>query len=95
MSIQAAPARITEQVVAGGVLAKLAFFSVMLALGPIGTFYGVKWYVTEDTNLAAIAAIVVANIILVGYILVAINEDKQDQLQTQQAKEKMETRKTK
>jgi vacuolar ATPase assembly integral membrane protein VMA21 len=47
-----------------------------------------------DTNIAAIGAIVVANLVLVGYILVAINEDKQDQLQSEQAKEKLETRKT-
>ncbi|KZT62916.1 hypothetical protein CALCODRAFT_513805 [Calocera cornea HHB12733] len=94
MSIQAASARIAEHTVIGGVLAKLALFSLMLALGPISTFYGVKWYITEDTNLAAIGAIVVANLILVAYILVAINEDKEDQRQLQQAKEKLETRKT-
>ncbi|EJU06231.1 hypothetical protein DACRYDRAFT_103176 [Dacryopinax primogenitus] len=94
MSVQAAPARIVEQTVIGGVLAKLALFSLMLAVGPIGTYFGMTWYITKDTNIAAIAAIVVANLVLVGYIMVAIAEDMQDQLQTQQAKEKLEVRKT-
>ncbi|PVG03504.1 hypothetical protein CPB86DRAFT_748768 [Serendipita vermifera] len=78
MSEQVAAAKLSDQVEQGGVLAKLLTFSLLLAVVPISTFFGTQWYITPgNTIYPAIAAVVSANIILVGYVIVAIREDSQ------------------
>ncbi|WWD22525.1 hypothetical protein CI109_107018 [Kwoniella shandongensis] len=75
------------------VLFKLILFTVLMAVVPIGTYFGTlkfngKWsfflslrttatsnYSHRSTTISAIAAIVAANIILVGYVVVAFRED--------------------
>ncbi|KAI9618846.1 hypothetical protein H4Q26_012100 [Puccinia striiformis f. sp. tritici PST-130] len=60
---------------------KLGIVSVSMAILPIGTYFGTLGHVFEETNTtaAAISAIVVTNIILIGYILTALFETDDDQ----------------
>ncbi|CAG8630322.1 1088_t:CDS:2 [Acaulospora colombiana] len=70
MSEQVAAAKLSNQVEQGGVLAKLLAFSFLLAVVPISAYFGTQWYITP-------AAVLSANLILVGYVIVAVREDSQ------------------
>nr|XP_018266713.1 uncharacterized protein I303_00688 [Kwoniella dejecticola CBS 10117]OBR88871.1 hypothetical protein I303_00688 [Kwoniella dejecticola CBS 10117] len=59
------------------VLYKLIIFAVAMAVVPIGTYYFVLSYTKGNTIASAIAAIITANLVLVGYIIVAWLEDSQ------------------
>ncbi|GAA5851304.1 hypothetical protein JCM8547_004202 [Rhodosporidiobolus lusitaniae] len=62
-----------------GVLAKLGAFTLAMVLLPIGTYYASRDFVfSGDTTFSAIAAVTVANIILVGFIYIAFREDQLD-----------------
>ncbi|WVQ62661.1 uncharacterized protein L199_000808 [Kwoniella botswanensis] len=54
------------------VLYKLIIFAVLMAVAPIGTYFTVLTYFTKGNTIAsAIAAIIAANLVLIGYIVVA------------------------
>ncbi|RSH81456.1 vacuolar ATPase assembly integral membrane protein vma21 [Saitozyma podzolica] len=58
------------------VLYKLIIFALLMAIAPIGTYFSSLNYLWEgSTTLAAISAVVAANIVLVGYVVVAFRED--------------------
>ncbi|KAF8339208.1 uncharacterized protein EI90DRAFT_2877107, partial [Cantharellus anzutake] len=61
----------------GGALAKLLTFAISLAVVPICSYFMSLTYVWRgNANYAAITAIVMANVVLVSYIIVSILEDK-------------------
>ncbi|WWC85839.1 uncharacterized protein L201_000706 [Kwoniella dendrophila CBS 6074] len=54
------------------VLYKLIIFALAMAIAPIGTYFLVLNYFSKGNTIAsAISAIIAANIVLVGYIVVA------------------------
>ncbi|GAA5838888.1 hypothetical protein JCM11251_003728 [Rhodosporidiobolus azoricus] len=62
-----------------GVLAKLGGFTVAMVLLPIGTYFASRDYLFDsNTTYSAVAAVVVANVILVGFIAVAFLEDAKE-----------------
>ncbi|POW00772.1 hypothetical protein PSHT_12865 [Puccinia striiformis] len=75
------PASNTGRAPIGRPIFKLGIVSVSMAILPIGTYFGTLGHVFEETNTtaAAISAIVVTNIILIGYILTALFETDDDQ----------------
>jgi len=77
MSAQAAPAKVTENLASqGSTIWKLALFAACLGLGPLSTYYLTLKYVWDgDTQYSALSAVFVANIVLVGYVFMAIFED--------------------
>ncbi|OXG84280.1 vacuolar ATPase assembly integral membrane protein VMA21 [Cryptococcus neoformans Gb118] len=58
------------------VLYKLVLFALLMAVVPIATYFGTLNYLWDgSTTFAAISAIAAANLILVGYVVVAFRED--------------------
>ncbi|WVQ93558.1 hypothetical protein IAU59_000633 [Kwoniella sp. CBS 9459] len=58
------------------VLYKLIIFALLMAIVPIGTYFTVlNQFANGSTTVAAIAAVVAANIVLVSYVVVAFKED--------------------
>ncbi|OAV88461.1 hypothetical protein PTTG_08006 [Puccinia triticina 1-1 BBBD Race 1] len=68
---------------------KLGIVSLSMAILPIGTYFGTLGHVFEESNTtaAAISAIVVTNIILIGYVLTALSESDDDQKGTTNKKD--------
>ncbi|TGZ84959.1 hypothetical protein EX30DRAFT_325858 [Ascodesmis nigricans] len=68
------------QTVPSSVVAKLLFFTFAMISGPLASYYvsNTMIFPGNSTAAAAIAA-VVANVVLIGYILAAISEDDTDQ----------------
>lgn len=62
------------------VLGKLVFFTLMMVLAPISTYYLSLSHVFDgkNTTAAAISAAIVANLVLAAFVVVALLEDKQD-----------------
>ncbi|KAJ3181293.1 vacuolar ATPase assembly integral membrane protein vma21 [Irineochytrium annulatum] len=61
------------------VVLKLAFFSILMFTLPIGTYLYTQQYVFDgNSTYSAIVAAVVANIVLIAYIVVAFLEDNGD-----------------
>ncbi|KAI9593064.1 hypothetical protein BDF19DRAFT_449347, partial [Syncephalis fuscata] len=67
--------------VTGATLAKLAVFVVGLAIGPIATFYFSQDYFNGNITHSAIASIIVANVVVLGYVAVAFLEDRAENKQ--------------
>ncbi|TPX55660.1 hypothetical protein PhCBS80983_g05145 [Powellomyces hirtus] len=66
-------------VIPGAVLAKLILFSVLLFVLPIGTYFAtLDRLFGGNPNYSAIAAVVVANLVVVAYVVVAFLEDQGD-----------------
>ncbi|CAO3628379.1 unnamed protein product [Cunninghamella blakesleeana] len=62
-----------------GVIIKLLFFSALLFAAPIATyFYSVDTIFSGNRNYAAGAAALVANLVVILYILAAMVEDMQN-----------------
>ncbi|OAV89341.1 hypothetical protein, variant [Puccinia triticina 1-1 BBBD Race 1] len=61
-------------------IVKLGIASLAMAILPIGTYFGTLGRVFEESNTtaAAISAIVVTNLILIGFILAAVAESDPD-----------------
>ncbi|KAL0243785.1 hypothetical protein I308_105046 [Cryptococcus tetragattii IND107] len=58
------------------VLYKLVLFALLMAVVPIATYFGTLNRLWQgSTTWAAISAIAAANLILVGYVVVAFRED--------------------
>ncbi|KAH8929864.1 hypothetical protein BT69DRAFT_1255867 [Atractiella rhizophila] len=70
-------------------LLKLGFFAFILAVLPIVSYFWSLNYLFEGKNqtYAALTAVVVANIILVGYIVVAVREDQEDRMKEKEKKQ--------
>jgi len=77
MSEQVVMSKINDSAAAGGVLVKLLIFSLSLGIVPIaGYFASLKFLWKGDATYAAITAVVLANIVLVAYIVTSIWEDQ-------------------
>ncbi|BGP31999.1 vacuolar ATPase assembly integral membrane protein vma21 [Rhodotorula toruloides] len=70
------------------VVTKLAIFTLAMVLLPIGTYYLTRDFLFGPHNLTypAIAAVTVANLILVGFVYVAFREDQAEQDREKEAK---------
>ncbi|OXG43602.1 hypothetical protein C359_01438 [Cryptococcus neoformans Bt120] len=65
-----------QESVQPAVLYKLVLFALLMAVVPIATYFGTLNYLWDgSTTFAAISAIAAANLILVGYVVVAFRED--------------------
>ncbi|KIR25984.1 hypothetical protein I309_05199 [Cryptococcus deuterogattii LA55] len=65
-----------QESVQPAVLYKLILFVLLMAVVPIATYFGTLNYLWQgSTTWAAISAIAAANLILVGYVVVAFRED--------------------
>jgi hypothetical protein len=68
--------------VPSSVIAKLLFFTFALITVPIGTYFlTVKSLFSGNATYAGALAAVMANVVLVGYLIVAIQEDQTDRLE--------------
>ncbi|WVQ80890.1 hypothetical protein IAT38_002997 [Cryptococcus sp. DSM 104549] len=66
----------TPETMQPAVLYKLVLFAFLMAFVPIATYFGTLSYVFDgSTTGSAISAIIAANFILVGYVVVAFKED--------------------
>ncbi|KAH7916350.1 hypothetical protein BJ138DRAFT_1140140 [Hygrophoropsis aurantiaca] len=78
MSDKAAAANTSAQAASRGVLIKLIFFSISLAVVPISSYFLSEKYIwAGNANYAAITAVCAANIVLFGYIALSVMEDSQ------------------
>ncbi|KAF3938431.1 hypothetical protein ABW19_dt0202012 [Dactylella cylindrospora] len=79
------------------VLYKLFGFTVAMLFGPLGCYYiTVNYLFPGSTVLGASIAAVVANIVLVGFVFVAMKEDDEDKdKDKEKEKEKEEKKKDK
>lgn len=65
-----------SQGVQPAVLWKLIIFSILMAVVPIGTYFSSLHYLFDgSTTYAGIAAVIAANTVLVGYVVLAFRED--------------------
>ncbi|KAJ3051204.1 hypothetical protein HK097_007821 [Rhizophlyctis rosea] len=69
------------------VVAKLLFFSFLLFALPLVTYYGTLNKVFNgNTNLSAISAVVVANVVVIAFVIVAFMENDDDLKREEKAK---------
>jgi len=93
MNEQAAMSKANADMVQGGVLVKLIIFSVTLGVLPIGSYFlSLEYLWKGNPTLAAITAIITANVVLVVYIITAVLEDRTNATSGSQTLKK-ETRK--
>ncbi|KAK1926109.1 VMA21-like domain-containing protein, partial [Papiliotrema laurentii] len=58
------------------VLYKLVLFAILMAVVPIGTYFGTLSHLFNgNTTYSAISAVLAANVVLVGYVVVAFREE--------------------
>ncbi|KAF8913793.1 hypothetical protein CPB84DRAFT_1840591 [Gymnopilus junonius] len=95
MSEQVAIGKINADSAAGGVLFKLILFSMSLGVMPLTSYYAsLKYLWNGNATLAAITAVVAANIVLVAYIISSVWEDNKT-TSAASPKEKIDTKKDK
>ncbi|KAJ7499027.1 hypothetical protein FB451DRAFT_22025 [Mycena latifolia] len=74
---QVAVGKLNEDAVASGQLAKLVFFSLSLGIIPITSYFAsLKYLWNGNATYAALTAVIGANLVLVGYIITSILDDK-------------------
>jgi hypothetical protein len=63
-------------------LAKFVFFSLLVLVCPLATFFTVRAYLDEgarSTSIAAVSAVIAVNVVALAYIVVAVREgDEED-----------------
>ncbi|KAJ7742504.1 hypothetical protein DFH07DRAFT_43461 [Mycena maculata] len=92
MSEQVAGGKLNEDAASSAQLAKLVFFSLSLGIIPITSYFGSLKYVWNgNATYAALTAVLGANIVLVGYIITSILDDKRSTVPTKPAKESKKT----
>jgi hypothetical protein len=68
--------------VATSVIAKLLFFTLLLVTVPLGSYFiSIKTFFNGNATYAGALAALMANVVLLGYLVVAIQEDQGDQLE--------------
>ncbi|CAD6583446.1 MAG: hypothetical protein TREMPRED_003569, partial [Tremellales sp. Tagirdzhanova-0007] len=77
MSTRVASGKMAEgNTIQPSILYKLILFAILMAVAPIGTYFGSLRYVWNGSSTpSAISAVIAANIVLVGYVVVAFRED--------------------
>ncbi|KAJ3283427.1 vacuolar ATPase assembly integral membrane protein vma21 [Borealophlyctis nickersoniae] len=64
----------------GYVIAKLVFFSFLLFVLPLSSYYYTLNNVFHgNTNYSAITAVIVANLVVIGYVIAAFTESDKDE----------------
>ncbi|KAI0347391.1 hypothetical protein BDW22DRAFT_1481032 [Trametopsis cervina] len=93
MSEQVAVGKLAAQTAEqSGALAKLLIFSFALGVGPLSSYFLSLNYLWSGNNTyAAITAVAVANVVLVGFIITSVWEEKREQ---RASPTKQETKKT-
>jgi len=87
------PNQVADKVLQGSVLAKLFAFSIALAVVPLASYFLSQKYVWGGNSTAsALTAVFAANLVLVAYITVSIQEESKARATTTTAAG--ETRKT-
>jgi hypothetical protein len=73
------------------VIAKLLFFTVALVTVPLGTYFiTVKSIFKGNSTYAGALAAIMANVVLVGYLVVAIQDDQSDRKEDEKKEDKKE-----
>lgn len=74
------------------VFKKLLFFTFLMVLLPIGVFFGLQhfWDGTENAKntVAAIGAVIAANVVIALYVIMAWHEGQDDPVQAEQDKKR-------
>ncbi|KAF5023150.1 hypothetical protein F66182_4783 [Fusarium sp. NRRL 66182] len=79
----------TAPAVPSHVIYKLLAFTFAMIVIPIGSYFlTVNTVFSGNSSLAGGLAAVVANVVLVGYIIVAMKEDQSEQLKPESKKDK-------
>ena len=75
--------------VPASVIIKLLFFTFLMVVGPIGLYFlTVKTIFKGNSTYAGATAAVAANVVLIGYIIVAVREDQGDEAEKEKGKKK-------
>ncbi|KAI6088813.1 hypothetical protein F4821DRAFT_82645 [Hypoxylon rubiginosum] len=73
------------------VILKLLAFTFAMVVVPIGSYFlSVNTFFKGNSTYAGGLAAVMANVVLVGYVIVAMNEDQSDQLEAKKKAGKKE-----
>ncbi|KAJ7638710.1 hypothetical protein FB45DRAFT_1054956 [Roridomyces roridus] len=79
MSEQVAVNKVAADAASTAQLVKLLLFSLSLGIVPIASYFGSLEYVWNgNATYAALTAVVGANIVLVGYIISSVLDDKRE-----------------
>ncbi|KAH9897531.1 VMA21-like domain-containing protein [Xylariomycetidae sp. FL2044] len=71
------------------VILKLLAFTFAMVVVPIGSYFAtVNTIFRGNSTYAGGLAAIMANVVLVGYVIVAMNEDQSDQLEAERKKKK-------
>ncbi|KAI0535832.1 hypothetical protein GGR58DRAFT_423303 [Xylaria digitata] len=71
------------------VIIKLLAFTFAMVVIPIGSYFlTVNTIFSGNSTYAGALAAILANVVLVGYVVVAMNEDQSDQLEAEKKKQK-------
>ncbi|GAP83364.1 putative vacuolar ATPase assembly integral membrane protein VMA21 [Rosellinia necatrix] len=69
------------------VILKLLAFTFAMVVIPIGSYFlTVRTIFNGNSTYAGALAAILANVVLVGYVIVAMNEDQSDQLEAEKKK---------
>ncbi|KAI0107615.1 hypothetical protein GGR51DRAFT_516205 [Nemania sp. FL0031] len=80
---------ITAPAVPMDVIIKLLAFTLAMIVIPIGSYFlTVNTIFRGNSTYAGALAAILANVVLVGYVVVAMNEDQTDQLEAEKKKQK-------
>ncbi|THU84871.1 hypothetical protein K435DRAFT_959196 [Dendrothele bispora CBS 962.96] len=80
MAEQVAVAKANTQLSQQGTLVKLLIFSLSLGIAPLTAYFAsLKYIWNGNTTFAALTAVVIANAVLVAYIITSVYEDKRPQ----------------
>ncbi|KAH8166791.1 hypothetical protein CIB48_g1458 [Xylaria polymorpha] len=73
------------------VIIKLLAFTLAMVVIPIGSYFvTVNTVFGGNSTYAGALAAILANVVLVGYVIVAMNEDQSDQLEAEKKKKQKE-----
>ncbi|MCJ1333977.1 vacuolar ATPase assembly integral membrane protein vma21 [Thelotrema lepadinum] len=79
----------TAPAVPASVILKLLGFTAAMVVAPLGTYYGtVNTVFRGSTTWAGATAAVMANVVLVAYVIVAMAEDQSDRLEAEKKERK-------
>ncbi|KAI5867042.1 VMA21-like domain-containing protein [Durotheca rogersii] len=85
--VASTPASNTAPAVPTDVIMKLLIFTIGMVVIPIGSYFlTVNNLFNGNSTYAGGLAAIMANVVLVGYVIVAMNEDQSDQLEAERKK---------
>ncbi|KAI0427382.1 hypothetical protein F5Y09DRAFT_33359 [Xylaria sp. FL1042] len=79
----------TAPAVPTDVIIKLLAFTLAMVVIPIGSYFlTINTIFSGNSTYAGALAAILANVVLVGYVVVAMNEDQSEQLEAEKKKKK-------